>query len=151
MGNGFVGTNLVCQVGLVVRDVEQTAKDYAEFLGMDNPPVVESGTYEEAHTQYKGEPSLARCKMAFFNITDNFQLELIQPDEEKSTWRDGLDENGEGFHHLAFFIKGTKEKIDFLESKGFPLLQKGDYPGGRYAYVDTRSKLKMIIELLEND
>jgi methylmalonyl-CoA/ethylmalonyl-CoA epimerase len=32
-----------------------------------------------------------------------------------------------------------------------PLLQKGEYTGGRYAYIDTLRDLKVIIELLEND
>jgi methylmalonyl-CoA/ethylmalonyl-CoA epimerase len=32
-----------------------------------------------------------------------------------------------------------------------PLIQKGEYTGGRYAYIDTKEKLKVLIELLEND
>jgi pimeloyl-CoA synthetase len=32
-----------------------------------------------------------------------------------------------------------------------PLLQKGEYTGGRYAYIDASRDLKVIIELLEND
>ena len=31
------------------------------------------------------------------------------------------------------------------------LLQKGEYTGGRYAYMDTFKELKVIVELLEND
>ena len=31
------------------------------------------------------------------------------------------------------------------------LMQRGEYTGGRYAYVDAVSQLKTIVELLEND
>ena len=44
-----------------------------------------------------------------------------------------------------------KEKIAILERNEMPLLQKGEYTGGCYAYIDTLRDLKVIIELLEND
>jgi hypothetical protein len=44
-----------------------------------------------------------------------------------------------------------KEKIAGFEGKKMPLLQRGEYTGGRYAYIDTLKDLKVIIELLEND
>jgi hypothetical protein len=31
------------------------------------------------------------------------------------------------------------------------LLQTGEYTGGRYAYIDANEKLKLMLELLEND
>ena len=31
------------------------------------------------------------------------------------------------------------------------LLQRGEYTGGRYAYIDCVDQLKTIVELLEND
>ena len=44
-----------------------------------------------------------------------------------------------------------KEKISALEQEKMPLLQKGEYTGGRYAYMDSTKDLKVILELLEND
>jgi 4-hydroxyphenylpyruvate dioxygenase-like putative hemolysin len=79
-------------------------------------------------------------------------IELIEPDKNPhSTWRHDLDANGEGFHHIAFFIKGMKEKIEICGKAGFRLLQTGEYTGGRYAYIDANEKLKLVLELLEND
>jgi hypothetical protein len=48
-------------------------------------------------------------------------------------------------------INGMKEKIINLEKNGMPLLQKGEYKDGRYAYMDCEKDLKLIVELLEND
>lgn len=76
---------------------------------------------------------------------------MIEPDHEPSTWRHDLDQNGEGVHHIAFVIKGMKEKVITLGKNNMPLLQKGEYPGGRYAYFDANEDLKLVIELLEND
>lgn len=37
------------------------------------------------------------------------------------------------------------------EANNMTLLQKGEYTGGRYAYMDTFGDLKTLVELLEND
>jgi methylmalonyl-CoA/ethylmalonyl-CoA epimerase len=42
-------------------------------------------------------------------------------------------------------------KIAYLGSHGVPLLQRGEYTGGRYAYLDGTAQLGTILELLEND
>jgi hypothetical protein len=44
-----------------------------------------------------------------------------------------------------------KERIAELKENGIPLLQTGEYTGGRYAYLDANKDLKVLIELLEND
>ncbi|MGN1249673.1 MAG: VOC family protein, partial [Candidatus Spyradocola sp.] len=44
-----------------------------------------------------------------------------------------------------------KEKLIALDGEGMKLMQKGEYTGGRYAYVDAVDQLKTIVELLEND
>jgi len=99
-----------------------------------------------------GQPSEARAKLAFFKAGENLNIELIEPDKDpNSTWRHDLDANGEGFHHIAFVINGMKEKIEICGKQGFKLLQTGEYPGGRYAYIDANEKLKLVLELLEND
>jgi methylmalonyl-CoA/ethylmalonyl-CoA epimerase len=61
-----------------------------------------------------------------------------------------LDTKGEGVHHIAFGIKGMDEKIIHLQRKEMSLLQKGDYEGGRYSYIDGTAQLAVILELLEN-
>ncbi|MDR0291018.1 MAG: VOC family protein [Treponema sp.] len=151
MGNPILGTNLLCQVGILVNDIEKTSKEWAAFLGVDPPEINLSGAIEEAQTQYLGKPSEARAKLAFFNVGENITIELIEPDKNPSTWRHDLDKNGEGFHHIAFVIKGMKEKIEICGKQGLKLLQTGEYPGGRYAYIDANEKLKLMLELLEND
>lgn len=151
MENNIIGSNIVTQVAILVNDIEKSIKEFAAMLGMEAPGYIVTGTREEAETEFKGQPSEARAKLAFFNVGETLTIELIEPDEHPSVWRDDLNKNGEGIHHLAFNIKGMKETIARMERNGFPLLQKGEYPGGRYAYMDTNSTLKTLVELLEND
>jgi 4-hydroxyphenylpyruvate dioxygenase-like putative hemolysin len=150
MGDNILGTKVIAQIGILVRDIEKTSQAYADFLGMEKPQSSITDAAEKAQTQYRGKRTEARAKLAFFDI-GSLQLELIEPDHNPSTWRESLDKNGEGPHHIAFVIEGMKEKIAMLERNQMPLLQKGEYTGGRYAYIDTLRDLKVIIELLEND
>jgi hypothetical protein len=145
-------TEVVTQIGLLVKNIEKTRDEYAKFLGVPPPPVQMTGTVEEAQTKYKGKTSEARAKLAFFHVGPNEDIELIEPDPDpKSTWRQDLEKNGEGFHHIAFVVKGMQEKISICEKSGFKLLQTGEYTGGRYAYIDAKKDLKLNLELLEND
>ena len=145
-----LGTTVITQVGIIVRDIEAKARAWAEVLGLPVPEVMVTDPYERAQTEYQGQPSEARAKLAFFHL-GQVELELIEPIGKPSTWQDQLDEQGEGLHHLAFEIKGMPEKVVFLEAKGLSLVQRGEYSGGRYAYLDGSAQLGAILELLENE
>ena len=144
-----IGTNVICQIGLVVRDIERTAKAYADVFGMDVPSVIITDPEEVTNIKFRGDPTSARAKLAFFRMGD-ISLELIEPVGGPSTWKEFLDEHGEGVHHIAFRIKGMERVLTYLTGKGIPDIQRGDYTGGRYAYVDSAPSLGVILELLEN-
>ncbi len=150
MEHGLLGNNTMVQVGVIVRDIDKAAADYAEFFGIDKPQARLTDSHDKTLAEYRGSPTRARAKLAFMDF-GSLQVELIEPNEQPSTWREFLDRHGEGIHHLAFVVDGMKEKVATLAGKGFALQQKGEYTGGRYAYVDTTDTLKTIIELLEND
>ena len=103
-----------------------------------------------------GEPAPeANSLLAFFDVGPGLQLELIQPNEAPSTWRNYLNEHGEGIHHVAFNIQGMNmaEAVKRCEDFGMTEEQKGEYgdASGRYVYMNAYKDLKCIIELLEND
>jgi catechol 2,3-dioxygenase-like lactoylglutathione lyase family enzyme len=140
----------IVQIGIIVRDIEETSRAYAELFGLEVPRWSMTDPLDQAHTVYRGESTAARAKLAFLDM-GSVQLELIEPVGGPSTWQDFLDAHGEGVHHIAFQVKGMADQVMQLESRGMPLVQHGDYTGGRYAYVDTVPQLKVILELLEND
>ncbi len=150
MTEAYVDDRSIFQICFVTPDIDRTKTWLAGLLGMPVPETQLTGPREEAGTEYLGAPSEARCKLAFFAM-GNTTIELIEPDGQPSCWRDFLDRNGPGCHHVAFKVAGMKQKIATFEKGGYPLLQKGEFSGGRYAYVDTEPQLGILVELLEFD
>ncbi len=150
MANNLFGENVVCQVAIVTEDIEATAEAWADVLGVDVPDWSLTGPQEETNMYYRGGDTDARAKLAFFDLGDQVQLELIEPNDEPSVWRDYLNEHGTSLHHVAFRVKGMDDVLARLAAKDMELVQRGDYTGGCYAYVDGQEKLGAILELLEN-
>jgi methylmalonyl-CoA/ethylmalonyl-CoA epimerase len=144
-----LGTMQVCQVGLVVHDIEKSLDAYCEVFGIPRPPVRITDEYELARAVYRGQPTRARAKLAFIDM-GQVQIELIEPVGGPSTWKEALDEKGEGVHHIAFMIKDTAQVVNNLAQKDMPMVQQGHYTGGMYTYVDCIEKLGVTLELLEN-
>ena len=141
--------NKIVQIGLIVRNIEQTAQAYCQVFGVAMPQIIETDGYEISHSTYRGQPTQARAKLAFFNM-GQLSIELIQPIGEPSTWKEHLDANGETVHHIAFQIKDTPAVVEGLGEVGIPVVQQGDYTGGRYTYLDSVAQLGVALELLEN-
>lgn len=150
MADQALGTTTITQVGIIVQDIETRARAWADILGLPMPEISLTDSVELARTEYQGAPTTARAKLAFFHL-GQVDLELIEPVGGSSIWKDHLDRHGDSLHHIAFHIKGMGEKLAYVNSKGMPLLQRGEYTGGRYAYIDSGVQLGAILELLEND
>ena len=174
MSDRDLGTDIVTQVAIVTSDIEAKARAWAELLGVPAPEIRETASAAETQIRYRGQPTPARAKLAFFRL-GQVSLELIEPIDRPSNWGDQLDQHGDSLHqliepidrpstwgdqldqhcdslhHIAFRIKGMAEKLALLDDLGIPLVQKGEYKGGRYAYVDGIEKLGATLELLEND
>ncbi|MFX0016163.1 MAG: VOC family protein [Promethearchaeota archaeon] len=148
--SSILENQIIVQIGIIVKDIEKTSLMYSKLLGAKKPQWFWTEPFNKAKTEYKGNPTQARAKLAFIKL-ENIEIELIEPDENPSTWREYLVTRGEGIHHIAFIINGMKHKISNLTEIGIPLIQKGEYSGGRYAYFDSLKDLKVIIELLEHN
>jgi len=150
MISNLLGDKKAMQIGLVVENIEAAVQAWSLMLGVNPPPIVLTDSVDVAHTKYQDEPTPAQAKLSFFDL-GQVSLELIQPVGEPSTWNDQLVAHGPSLHHIAFEIKGMDDQIQGLEKLGLRLVQRGDYQGGRYAYVDGQRKFGAVIELLEND
>lgn len=148
MPSNNLGSTTIAQIAIVVRDIEEASKRWAEIFGMPVPNIIITQPGEEVHMTYRGQPSNAQAKLAFFNL-GQVQLELIEPIGEPSTWKEALDQNGEAVHHIAFWVEDMQASVDFLKQHGIPMIQRGDMGEGQYAYFDAQDKLGVQIELLE--
>ncbi len=142
----------IVQIGFLVKDIRKTAKKWAEFLGVEMPEISMTGKYEETHAVYRGEPCNGQIYQVCFDLA-NIQIEFIEPiGEEPSYWKECLDRDGEGLHHIAFRTESCEKDLADLESQGYPAVQQGEWKeepkNGRYAYLDMQDSLKCIIELV---
>lgn len=138
------------QVALVVKDTEKASRNLAALFGFEEASYEIIGTYEFSNTKYKGEPTPAKAKATFYTMGP-LDIEILEPMGEPSTWNDFLQENGEGIHHIAWYVRGIDEVRTFLESQGMEMIQQGNWDGGQYMYFDARDQLGFIIELLQTD
>lgn len=151
MEKSIMGTNVVTQIAILVHDLDKTAQAYADLLGVEKPEFFLSPTQDISKAEYYGEPTAARVNQAFFKVGPNLEIELLEPDHEPSSWRHDLDTYGEGIHHIAFVVNGLRQVVQTFERNGINEIQKGEYVGGRYSYLDSKDIFKLTLELLEND
>ena len=145
-----LGTNVVTQIGIMVKDIEKMLDRYVQVFNLPvRPNVIITDTPDKAHTQLRGQPTPARAKLAFISM-GQVQIELIEPDGQPSVWQEHLDRYGESVHHIAFQVKGTGQVVQFLQGQGITVDQQGDYTGGMYTYVNSMPVLGVTLELLEN-
>jgi catechol 2,3-dioxygenase-like lactoylglutathione lyase family enzyme len=139
----------LAQVAIAVRDIEASRKRWAAVLGVEAPPILEVDAGDKVRMSFRGAPSNARVKLAFFDL-GGVQLELLEPVGEGSTWKEGLDQHGESMHHLAFWTGNMVQTAGGLKQQGVSLIQRGDMGEGQYAYFDATGALGCVIELLES-
>ncbi len=84
----------ICQVALVVDNLEETIQEYAKLFGVPVPDIFSVPEESEAHTQFQGIPTATRARLAVFDL-GQVVLEITEPDETRpSSWKDFLDKKG---------------------------------------------------------
>ena len=132
----------VTHIGMVVRDVDKTARVVADVFDLRVPPIRETEPVALAKG-YSGDP-LAHTRVADMRF-NNIVLEINQPVGGTSPWRDYLEEYGEGIHHLGFAVTDVEDYVRLLESKGGRRTLGREH--GDYALVNLMSHLGIVIEL----
>jgi methylmalonyl-CoA/ethylmalonyl-CoA epimerase len=132
----------VDQVGIVVRDVEATARVYEAFLGEGAFNIVEG---EAPAVLADGRETMIKGRLGFAHLS-SLQIELIQILDGESVHVDWLEKNGEGIHHLGRYTSTFDEDLEKFRKLGIGILQRGQGMR-RYVYLDTRP---FILELIEN-
>lgn len=153
--SGVIGTSLVTRVRVLVRDAEAATQKWTEFLGVE-PEIgpVDCGKGPAMNVLYLGQPAPdAEIRATLFRVADNFYIELMEPNEFPSVWRDVLDRTGEGLHSIGFFVEDMDQAVASSLAFGADLLQSGEFGtgDGRYAYLDFRTDLKTIVEVEQTD
>lgn len=66
MEHTILGTTLVCQIAMIVRDVEKATRRFAEFLGVPAPTIIMANEDGSDTVSYMGQPTKGRVRLSFF-------------------------------------------------------------------------------------
>ena len=129
------------QIAIVVKDLELVAENYWKILGIGPWAIFKWEAPLVYDRKYHGQAVWAREKIALAQV-GNMQLELVQPVEGPSIYRDWLEEHGEGLHHMNFLVDDVDEAAEVLAIEGFTSIQSGRFEPreqkGAYNYIDIK-------------
>ncbi len=125
-------------IGIAVHNLDKSLDDYDRIFGL-KPLKIE--TLEDICV-----------RMAFIRVGEVL-IELLEP-TAPGAGRIGefLENNGEGFHHIAFRVDDIDGEMKRLNSAGVPLRDKAPRDGGdnsRIAFVVPDHTQNVLTELVE--
>jgi methylmalonyl-CoA/ethylmalonyl-CoA epimerase len=146
-----IGVGRIGQIGIIVRDIQTSIKHYWHALGT-GPWKVYTNSAPPLRCVYHGRSASYRVRVALAS-TESVVLELIEYLEGDTIHRDFLATHGEGVEHVGIYVPDLDPPLAHLKRQGLAVLQAADGLGasgdGRYAYVDTRSTLGTVLELIQ--
>ena len=75
------------------------------------------------------------------------KLELFEPGEAESPWKEFLDSKDEGFHHIGFLVDDIEKAVDNLTAKGAEIILSVKIHGRLEAFYLDLGVGDIIIEL----
>ena len=123
---------------IVVKDIEKT-KGYYESIGigpwMEYPPLVE---YTKLNVM--DEKGFFAARFVYTQI-GALQLQLVQPGEGKTIYKEFLEKKGEGVFHIGFEVADIDAVDQQLSDKGMKILASGRRDDGSgFSYYETKEQ-----------
>lgn len=135
-----IDNNAICQIAIVVKDIEKVAANYAKLFDIPTPEIFTIPSSDEVPIYYRGKLISSKTKLCVFNM-GSIVLELTQPDEVPSAWKEYLDKHGQGVHHLGIQVQDKEAAIQAFKEIGAEVIHVGYYPNSSYSFVDSEEQL----------
>jgi methylmalonyl-CoA/ethylmalonyl-CoA epimerase len=119
-------------IGLVVKDIDKTIEFLSSLWGLGPWQSFEYAPRQEDLTV--GKPF--RQKIAHASLGSTV-LEVVQHLEGGGPWRDFMETNREGIHHIAFSLSNYDEMVARLQAQGCKMVAGGIFQGKRWSYFAT--------------
>ena len=135
--------NKLHHISIVVRDAEKTQK-YYESIGIgpwvDYPPMK-----EYVKIDVPDENGFYNLKIKCVQIGP-VQLQLVEPGEGDSLYKDHLQEKGEGVFHIGFEVNDIGATDAEIEAIGLNVLSSGRRENGSgFSYLDTATEAGVVL------
>ncbi|HML46465.1 MAG TPA: VOC family protein [Clostridia bacterium] len=130
------------QIAICVPDVEKALDAWCDLLGIqERPGIRETSCEPKPALDYRGTTPCYAQKMAVIPCRERgFVLELMEVDENPSTFREFMNEHGVGVHHIGFQVGDKRDEVVAeLKEKGYAL--RTEQQQGTWTIVDTEARL----------
>ena len=137
-------------IAVMVRDMDE-AIEYYQSLGMGPfESVTQKVTWTERTLGGKPLPLDSKVIKEYLGQMGSVQLQLIQPFIGESFWKEFLETEGEGVHHLAFTVDDIDKETAMMEEKGFEVPYRSRFEGGGgVSYFDTTKIGGTFMEIIQ--
>lgn len=135
------------QIAITVKDIQKAAEAWARLFNIPVPEIHNNPPAVNPDLTYRGKPAYYGLKAANIQV-GNLVIELHEPDERDSTFREFLDKHGNGVHHLGFEVGEKRDAIiGELEEMGYEMRTVGYYPGSSWTIVDSEDDLGVNLNI----
>lgn len=142
--SGSMGKEIV-QVGILVKDVEDAARKLQKLIGIGPFEILEP---DYRNLIYRGKTGKFKMRVALANA-GSVQIELMQPLYGETIYDEFAQRKGYGLHHLGIRTDNMEQGVKEMQAKGFQVIQSGNRPGVKWAYLSTEEQTGVIFELIE--
>ena len=148
----------IVQLGIVVDDIEKTARYLSEILGVPAWEFIDldADKFESVimHDKFLGDNAKTHLRAASGHVM-SYQFELLQPVSGQSTHMEFMKRHGEGIHHISIAPVSDDEYARMIAGfkKADIEIEMQALLGGAYtfAYMDTVDELGLLFEFFKVD
>jgi Glyoxalase/Bleomycin resistance protein/Dioxygenase superfamily len=146
--NSFI--NKIFKVGIITRDLDATIRSYIEHFKVGPWKVYKLQASKIAQMKMRGKDAEFSIRLAIAYIGDTW-IEIVEPLDGASLYREFLDAHGEGIHYLGVSTGDLSfsEAIEKFTSLDCPVLMEGELENAyRFAHLDTKPFIKTTLEII---
>lgn len=125
--------NHICYV---VRDMDAAQSWFKRVMGVKHFGLMEAPMRAVTKARMRGKPCDFSIAYALGATGAGPNIELIMPDESDNVYRQFLDKNGPGLHHIGFFVPDFERAVEPFRARGLIPELEGDTGGSKFTYYD---------------
>ena len=142
----------IVQIGILVRNVDDTIRQYAKLLGVSDWNINFVNTDKGKGQNFRdGENIVAVKAKIAWKIIGGVELELIEPQDTTSIYAQYLETHGPGIHHLMFGVDDYDRTVSNLSECGVERVLSGELQATSFELFDTRKTLGLTSEFAKGD
>lgn len=145
------GAPRLAQISYTVRDLDAVTDWFRRTIGVEYFGVTKATAGRDYQVLVRDEPVTApfslRTAMGRLGPRGEQEIEIIQPVEGPSPYREFLEERGEGLNHVSFLVPDFEPAAERMRASGAKPLIEFRGHGIRACYFDCRAAGASIVEI----